>query len=164
MSSSARRMTQFSEHLVAVKFDFNCDHLVSWAPVYALKPHGLSQKELMKRIRFPWRAHNQEIMEDRDIPETAYAISTLFGDNDFGRIDAVKGYVTRHGQFCGLLFRRNGGWSEGVFGERSAYEILFELREGECFTSIFLPEEEGRRGSSALAVCASVSPYICLDD
>ncbi|KAA8893711.1 hypothetical protein FN846DRAFT_1003903, partial [Sphaerosporella brunnea] len=152
LPSPVRCKTQFPEHLVAIKFDFNHDHLVSWAPVYGLKPSGLSMKELMKRLRFPWRAHDPEIVEDHDLPETAYAISTLFGDNDAGRIDAVKGYVTRSGHFCGLLFRRNGKWSDGVFGERSAYENIFELRKGESFISIFLPEEAGQRKSNALAL------------
>jgi hypothetical protein len=118
----------------------------------------------MKRIRFPWRAHDQEIMEDSDVPETAYAISTLFGDNAAGRIDAVKGYVTRKGKFCGLLFRRNGKWSEGVFGERSAYETPFYLEAGECFTSIFLPEKGGKRESNALAVCVLFFPQNRLDN
>jgi hypothetical protein len=136
-----------------VKFNFNHDRLVSWAPVYAWKPGGLSQRELVKRIKFPWRAHDQDIVEDSDIPETAHTISTLFGDNDAGRIDGVKGYVTRKGKFCGLLFRRNERWSEGVFGERSAYETPFFLEPDEFFTSIFLPEKGRKRESNALAVC-----------
>ena len=49
------------------------------------------------------------------------------------RIDAVKGYVGKSGDFCGLRFRRDGGCESNVFGHRSAYELIFELMEGEPF-------------------------------
>ena len=53
------------------------------------------------------------------------------------RIDVVKGYVGKSGDFCGLLFRRDSDWESNVFGHRSAYELTFELMEGERFRSIF---------------------------
>jgi len=53
------------------------------------------------------------------------------------RIDAVKGYISKSGDFCGLWFRRDGGWESNAFGHPSAYELTFELMEGERFASIF---------------------------
>ena len=115
----------------------------------------------MRLIRFPWRAPCQNITEDYDIPENAYVVSTVFDESkETGRVDAVKAYVTREGRFCGLIFRRRGKWPKGVFGERSAFETTFELREGDFFDSIFVPEVDRRRGSSALAVFL---PSVCCD-
>jgi hypothetical protein len=146
------------EHLAAIKLDFNCDRLISWAPIFNPHPSGLtslSSKELAKIIRFPWRTHNGDICEDREIPESSFAACTFFGDKDDGeRIDAVTGYVDRTGRFCGLLFRRNGKWSKEAFGQRSAYGIFFKLEDDEHFDAIYLPQEKsrGRLRADALAL------------
>jgi len=146
------------EHLAAIKLDFNYDRLISWAPIFNPHPSGstsLPSKELAKIIRFPWRTHNGDIREDRDIPESSFATCTFFCDRDDGRrIDAVTGYVDRTGQFCGLLFRRDGKWSKEAFGQRSAYGIFFELEDDERFDAIYLPQEKsrGRLRADALAL------------
>jgi len=109
----------------------------------------------MKLIKFPWKASN-EFTEDCYIPESAHVASTVFESNEAGRIDAVKAYVTREGRFCGLIFRREGKWPKGAFGERSAFETTFELREGEFVDSIFVPRVGATRDSGALAVLVLV--------
>jgi hypothetical protein len=154
------------EHLAAVKFDFNFDQLISWAPIFAMDPSipgALSQQELTKLIRFPWKTRCEDITEDREIPEASYVVSTLFEDNEAGRVDGLKGYVTPMGRFCGLLLRRNGRWSKEAFGDRSAYETTFELNEGESIDSIFIPEVRGELRSNALALSTNhgrTTPWI----
>ncbi|KAI5854718.1 hypothetical protein BZA05DRAFT_248172 [Tricharina praecox] len=170
ISSPVKCRTQFSEYIVAVKFDFNHDQLISWAPIFTTTPKrslerkeqrsreqrmqiSCEQRELIRLIRFPWRASDRNIIEDFYISETAYVVSTVFDESsETGHVDAVKAYVTREGRFCGFIFRRRGKWPKGVFGERSAFETTFELWEGERFDSIFVPEVDGCRSSSALAL------------
>lgn len=163
-----KREVKSPEYLLAVKFDFNFDQLISWAPIFATNtsdPSALSQQDLTKLIRFPWKARHDypEISEDRDIPELAYVASTFFEDNEAGRLDGIKGYVTRTGRFCGLLLRRNGNWAEEAFGERSAYETTFDLHEGESIDSIFVPEVHGKLMSNAVALSTNrgrTTPWI----
>lgn len=83
-----------------------------------------------------------DITADRKIKPTSRVACVFFDEEGGKRIDAVKGYVGKSGDFCGLLFRRDGDWENNVFGHRSAYELTFELMEGERFTSIFFPEED----------------------
>ncbi|KAF8537164.1 hypothetical protein BDD12DRAFT_746052 [Trichophaea hybrida] len=170
-----KRQITSPEYLKAVKFDFNFDQLISWAPIFATEPKSpsLSQQELTKNalfhqeltklIRFPWKACDKNITEDRDIPETSHVASTLFEDNEAGRVDGLKGYVTQTGRFCGLLLRRNGKWAKEAFGDRSAYETTFELNDGESIDSIFIPEVRKELKSNALALSTShgrTTPWI----
>lgn len=162
-----KRKIKAPEHLLAVKFDFNFDQLISWAPIFATNPsvpNALSQRKLSKLIRFPWKAHPsyENVSENRDIPESAHVTSTFFEDNEAGRVDGLKGYVNRQGKFCGLLVRRNGRWAEEAFGDRSAYETTFELRKGEFIDSILTPVTGKNPVSGAIALstnCGRSTPW-----
>lgn len=152
-----KRKIKAPGHLLAVKFGFNFDQLISWAPIFATKPsapNALSQQQLSKLIRFPWKAHPdyEDVLENQDIPESAHVTSTFFENNEAGRVDGLKGYVNRHGKFCGLLVRRNGCWAEEAFGDRSAYETTFELQKGEFIDSILTPVTGKKAVPSAVAL------------
>lgn len=143
-------------NLVAVKFDFATDRLLGCRPIYAPKP-GQSRKEVSGLIRYPWRKYRQNIVADGEVPDTTRVACTFFDDegSDSGTIDAVKGYVTFEGRFCGLTFRRHGKWSKEVFGQASAYETTMELQPGEYFTSLCLPEINGKPSPEAVALCTN---------
>ncbi|RPB04039.1 hypothetical protein L873DRAFT_1668292 [Choiromyces venosus 120613-1] len=141
-----------SPYLVAIKFDFSYHQLISWAPIYAPDPDvPVSQKLISEMLQFPWKCRLDDITADRKIKPTSRVACIFFDEEEGKRIDAVKGYVGKSGDFCGLLFRREGDWESNVFGHRSAYELTFELMEGERFTSIFFPE----RDLKALALCTN---------
>lgn len=132
-----------SPYLEAVRFDFDYDQLVSWAPIYApdpKKPKSFGTVEEM--VRYPWKCRIDDVVPDEEIEATSH-VACIFFDEELvedQRADAVKGYVSKSGRFCGLAFRRNGNWGDKVFGHRSAYEVTMELGEGERFTSLYLPE------------------------
>jgi len=127
---------------VAIKFDFSYHQLISWAPIYAPGSTVPASKKLISEmLQFPWKCRLDDVTADRKIKPTSRAACVFFDEEEGKRIDAVKGYVGKSGDFCGLLFRRDGGWESNVFGCRSAYELTFELMEGERFASIFFPED-----------------------
>lgn len=128
-------------YLVAVKFDFNYHQLVSWAPIYAANPNVLdSVKVVSEMIQYPWKCRTDDIVPGGEIKTTSRVACIFFDDEGDQRVDAVKGYVSITGHFCGLVFRRNGNWGDKVFGHRSSYEVTMELREGERITSLYLPD------------------------
>lgn len=90
-------------------------------------------------IQYPWKCHSDDVYSDRAIKKSS-RVECIFFEVDGKPADAVKGYVSKSGLFCGLLFRRAGNWERGVFGQRSAYESTFELRGEERFTSMFFTE------------------------
>lgn len=137
-------------YLVAVKFNFNYHQLVSWAPIYAPNPAiPDSVKVVSEMIQYPWKCRTDEIFPDGKIKTTSRVACIFFDDEGDKRVDAVKGYVNKSGHFCGLVFRRNGNWGDKVFGDRSAYEVTKELKEGERITSLFLPD--GNTGALAVS-------------
>jgi len=128
---------------VAIKFDFSYYQLISWAPIYAPDSTVPASKKLISEmLQFPWKCRLDDVTADRKIKPTSRVACVFFDEEEGKRIDAVKGYVGKSGDFCGLLFRRDGSWESNVFGHRSAYELTFELIEGERFASIFFPEKD----------------------
>lgn len=127
-------------YLVAIRFDFNYHQLVSWAPIYASNPAiQESLKVVSEMVQYPWKCRTDDIVPSGEIKEESHVACIFFDEEENKRVDAVKGYVSRSGHFCGLIFRRNGDWGNEVFGNRSAYEVTMELKEGETFTSLYLP-------------------------
>ncbi|KAI5790275.1 hypothetical protein EDC01DRAFT_121523 [Geopyxis carbonaria] len=157
------------KYLCGIKFDFNFNQILSYAPIFDLtevknKPDKYAN--LCDKIRLPWKKLDKSINSDPGIPipKTAKTIAISFRENELGRIDAVKGYARSNGRFCGLLFRRNGRWSNDAFGERSPHEITFEIGKDEYFDSLFLPEHEsGFLGFEAIALSTNLgntTPWI----
>ncbi|KAH0610106.1 uncharacterized protein H6S33_012652 [Morchella sextelata] len=141
-------------YLKAIKFDFNYHKLISWAPIYAPSDSdNESSKVVSEMVQYPWKCRTDEIMPVGDIKPTSRVACVFFDDEAGKGVDAVKGYVSKSGQFCGLVFRRGGSWCDNVFGHRSAYEVTMELKKGEKFTSLYSPD--GNTG--ALALCTSMS-------
>ena len=128
-----------SKFLRGLKFVFSAERLHSWLPIYDGSPGSAA-------ALFPW--HRKNIWADRKLSSN-YTVEFKYFHVETGcrRVDGVKGYITRKGDFCGLLFRRDGEWDDRVLGLRSAFEITMELGEGEKFVSAWTS------GTSALAVC-----------
>lgn len=135
-------------YLVAIKFDFNYHQLVSWAPIYAPVPDSV--KVVSEMIQYPWKCRSDDIVPNGEIKTTSRVACIFFDNEEDQCVDAVKGYVSMSGHFCGLVFRRNGNWEDKVFGHRSAYELTMELSDGERITSLYLPD----KNTGALAVCS----------
>lgn len=136
-------------YLTAVKFDFNYHRLISWAPIYTPDTDiPDSFKIVAEMVQYPWKCRTDVITPDGEITPTSRVACVFFDDEGGQRVDGVKGYVSKSGHFCGLVFRRNGNWCDNIFGHRSAYEVIMELGEGEKFTSLYLPSEN----TEALAV------------
>lgn len=120
-----------------MKFDFTAEGIQSWLPIY-----GDTSAKL--ETRFPW--YHRGFHADRNVSSACFVTHEYFEDMEGRNVDAVKGYINKQGNFCGLLFRRGGEWSENVFGEMSAFEITHELGEDEIISSAYIS------GTSALAV------------
>lgn len=129
-------------YLVAIKFDFNYHQLVSWAPIYAPDPAIPGSVEVVSEmIQYPWKYRTDKIVPDGEIEATSRVACIFFDNEGDQRVDAVKGYATKSGHFCGLLLRRNGNWGDKALGHRSSYEVTMELMDGERITSLYLPDE-----------------------
>ncbi|CUS15030.1 unnamed protein product [Tuber aestivum] len=134
---------------LAIKFNFSYHELITWAPTDADGSTVPAPKKLIfEMLQFPWKYRMIDVTADRKIKPTSRVARVFFDEEEGKRIDAVNGYVGKRGDFCGL-FRSDGDWESNVIGHRSAYELTFELMEGERFTSIFFLEE----GLKALALC-----------
>jgi len=126
-----------------MKFNFTADGIQAWLPIY-------SRASGEHETRFPW--YHLGFHADHQLSPTCSVTYEYFEDKSGREVDAVKGYINRDGNFCGLLFRRGGEWSESVFGEMSAFEITMELGEGEVICSAYIS------GTTALAVSLPRSP------
>ena len=121
-------------------------------------------------MKFPWDKNKYKI--NQPLRNTCAMAFKLFGDpppdqpdstqssnEDLQEpVDAVKGYITREGLFCGLTFRRGGNWCEDVFGARSAFEIIVELAKGEEIVSAWIS------GTSAISVSNSFGLSLSVTD
>lgn len=120
-----------------MKFNFTTDGIQAWLPIYS---SASSEHE----TRFPW--YHRGFHADRSLSPACFVTHEYFEDKTGRGVDAVKGYINRYGNFCGLLFRRGGEWSESIFGEMSAFEITMELGKDEVISSAYTS------GTTALAV------------
>ena len=124
---------------MAITFDFSYHQLISQAPIYALDSTMTATKGLIsKMLQFPWK-YRLDDKTAESLPPVLHVYLLMEG---WKQIDAVRGYVGKSGDFCGLLFRRDGSWESNVCGHLSAYELAFELAEGEPFTRISFLEED----------------------
>ena len=126
-----------ADGLRGMKFNFTAEGIQAWLPIYS----DASDKH---ETRFPW--YHRGFHTDRTLSPACSVTYEYFEDIGGRKVDAVKGYINRDGNFCGLLFRRGGEWSESVFGEMSAFEITIELGEDEVICSAYTS------GTTALAV------------
>lgn len=135
---NSHRIVQ-ADGLWGLKFNFTAEGIQSWLPIY-------DNASAKLETRFPW--YHKGIQSDCGLLPTNTVTHEYFDDAENRKVDAIKGYINKDGNFCGLLFRRNGEWSENIFGEMSAYEITVELGEGERISSAYIS------GTSALSVSA----------
>lgn len=128
-----------ADGLRGLKFHFTAEGIQSWLPIY-------DNASAKPETRFPW--YHKGIHSDCSLSPASTVTHEYFDDAENRKVDAIKGYINKAGNFCGLLFRRNGEWGEKIFGEMSAYEITAELGDGERISSAYIS------GTSALAVSA----------
>lgn len=146
---------QLRDCIAGCKFDFTSSQLINWVPIWEARRPGLTRQALYELIHYKWNHRPDNVRPDASISSSAMVASIFFDENASGAVDAVKGFVTNEGRFCGLIVRRAGLWVESVFGQRSAYERTFELQAGEFVTGIACPEINGRPSPEALAICTN---------
>ena len=96
---------------------------MSWAPIYTLDLTVPASKGLISEmLQFPQKYRLDDKMADRKTKPPTRVVCVVFDQEEGKQIDGVKEYVGKSGDFCGLLFQRDGGLESNVFGHRLAYK------------------------------------------